>query len=57
MPPTTQIAMKKNAQLAGRKIEQASTNRRGFDEIAVVTAPERVSAQHQSLLHFISQGG
>ena len=27
------------------------------DHLAAVTAPERVSAQHQSLLHFISQGG
>jgi len=24
---------------------------------ATITAPERVSAQHQSMLHFISQGG
>ena len=25
--------------------------------MAAITAPERVSAQHQSLMHFISQGG
>jgi SRSO17 transposase len=31
--------------------------RKSVEPMAAVTAPERVSAQHQSLLHFISQGG
>jgi len=31
--------------------------RKSVEPMAAVTAPARVSAQHQSLLHFISQGG
>jgi len=31
--------------------------RKGVEPMAAVTAPARVSAQHQSMLHFISQGG
>ena len=31
--------------------------RKSVEPMAAVTAPERVSAQHQSLLHFVSQGG
>jgi SRSO17 transposase len=31
--------------------------RKSVEPIAAITAPERVSAQHQSLLHFIGQGG
>jgi len=31
--------------------------RKSVEPLAAITAPERVSAQHQSLLHFISQGG
>jgi SRSO17 transposase len=31
--------------------------RKSVEPMAALTAPERVSAQHQSLLHFISQGG
>lgn len=31
--------------------------RKSVEPIAAITAPARVSAQHQSLLHFISQGG
>ena len=31
--------------------------RKSVEPMAAMTAPERVSAQHQSLLHFISQGG
>jgi SRSO17 transposase len=31
--------------------------RKSVEPIAAVTAPERVSARHQSMLHFISQGG
>jgi SRSO17 transposase len=31
--------------------------RKSVEPMAAITAPERVSAQHQSLLHFISQGG
>jgi hypothetical protein len=30
--------------------------RKSVEPIAAITAPERVSAQHQSLLHFIGQG-
>jgi SRSO17 transposase len=30
--------------------------RKSVEPMAAVTAPTRVSAQHQSLLHFISQG-
>jgi SRSO17 transposase len=30
--------------------------RKSVEPMAAITAPERVSAQHQSLLHFISQG-
>jgi SRSO17 transposase len=33
------------------------SERKSVEPMAAVTAPERVSAQHQSLLHFISQGG
>src|SRR5215468_2883077 len=32
------------------------SERKSVEPMAAVTAPERVSAQHQSLLHFISQG-
>ena len=31
--------------------------RKSVEPMAAITAPERVSAQHQSLLHFVSQGG
>jgi SRSO17 transposase len=31
--------------------------RKSMEPMAALTAPTRVSAQHQSLLHFISQGG
>ena len=31
--------------------------RKSVEPMAALTAPARVSAQHQSLLHFISQGG
>ena len=31
--------------------------RKSVEPMAAITAPARVSAQHQSLLHFISQGG
>jgi SRSO17 transposase len=31
--------------------------RKSVEPMAAMTAPERVSAQHQSMLHFISQGG
>jgi SRSO17 transposase len=31
--------------------------RKSAEPIAAITAPERVSAQHQSLLHFMGQGG
>src|SRR5262245_42579769 len=31
--------------------------RRSVEPMAAITAPARVSAQHQSLLHFVSQGG
>ena len=31
--------------------------RKSVEPIAAITAPERVAAQHQSLLHFIGQGG
>ena len=31
--------------------------RKSVEPMAAVTAPARVSAQHQSMLHFISQGG
>jgi SRSO17 transposase len=31
--------------------------RKSVEPMAAVTAPERVSAQHQSMLHFVSQGG
>src|SRR5215472_235541 len=31
--------------------------RKSVEPMAAITAPERVSAQHQSILHFISQGG
>ena len=31
--------------------------RKSVEPIAAVTAPERVSAQHQLMLHFVSQGG
>jgi SRSO17 transposase len=31
--------------------------RKSVEPIAAITAPARVSAQHQSLLHFIGQGG
>jgi len=31
--------------------------RKSVEPMAAVTAPTRVSAQHQSMLHFISQGG
>jgi SRSO17 transposase len=31
--------------------------RKSVEPIAAITAPARVSAQHQSLLHFVSQGG
>ncbi|HVQ66437.1 MAG TPA: IS701 family transposase [Bradyrhizobium sp.] len=31
--------------------------RKSVEPMAAITAPERVSAQHQSLMHFISQGG
>jgi SRSO17 transposase len=30
--------------------------RKSVEPMAAITAPERVSAQHQSLLHFIAQG-
>ena len=30
--------------------------RKSVEPMAAITAPERVSAQHQSMLHFISQG-
>jgi SRSO17 transposase len=30
--------------------------RKSVEPMAAITAPERVSAQHQSLLHFVSQG-
>jgi len=33
------------------------SERKSVEPMAAVTAPERVSAQHQSMLHFISQGG
>lgn len=33
-----------------------SGNRKSVEPIAAVTAPDRVSAQHQSLLHFVNQG-
>jgi SRSO17 transposase len=33
------------------------SERKSVEPMAAITAPERVSAQHQSLLHFISQGG
>ena len=32
------------------------SQRKSVEPMAAVTAPERVSAQHQSMLHFISQG-
>jgi SRSO17 transposase len=31
--------------------------RKSVEPIAAVTAPDRVSAQHQALLHFVAQGG
>lgn len=31
--------------------------RKCVEPIAAVTAPQRVAAQHQSLLHFVAQGG
>jgi SRSO17 transposase len=31
--------------------------RKSVEPIAAVTAPQRVAAQHQSLLHFVAQGG
>jgi SRSO17 transposase len=31
--------------------------RKSVEPIAAVTAPARVAAQHQSLLHFIGEGG
>src|ERR1700730_12085350 len=31
--------------------------RKSVEPIAAVTAPERTAAQHQSLLHFVGQGG
>src|SRR3972149_1192085 len=31
--------------------------RKSVEPIAAVTAPGRVAAQHQSLLHFVAQGG
>ena len=31
--------------------------RKSVEPMAAMTAPARVSAQHQSMLHFISQGG
>ena len=31
--------------------------RKSVEPIAAVTAPTRVAAQHQSLLHFVAQGG
>ncbi len=31
--------------------------RKSVEPIAAVTAPARVAAQHQSLLHFVAQGG
>jgi SRSO17 transposase len=31
--------------------------RKSVEPIAAIAAPERVSAQYQSLLHFIGQGG
>src|SRR5258705_4046493 len=34
-----------------------SCERKSVEPIATVTAPARVSAQHQSLLHFIGKGG
>jgi SRSO17 transposase len=30
--------------------------RKSVEPMAAITAPERVSAQHQSMLHFIGQG-
>src|ERR1700680_2176676 len=33
------------------------SERKSVEPMAALTAPERVSAQHQSILHFISQGG
>ena len=33
------------------------SERKSVEPMAAVTAPERVSVQHQSMLHFISQGG
>jgi len=30
--------------------------RKSVEPMAAITAPERVSAQHQSMLHFIAQG-
>ena len=32
-------------------------NRKSVEPMAAVTAPERVAAQHQSLLHFVGAGG
>src|SRR5205823_13398628 len=34
-----------------------SGERKSVEPMAAVTAPEQVSAQHQSLLHFIGEGG
>jgi SRSO17 transposase len=31
--------------------------RKSVEPMAAITAPDRISAQHQSLLHFVSQGG
>src|SRR5438128_5006951 len=31
--------------------------RKSVEPMAAITAPERTAAQHQSLLHFIGQGG
>ena len=32
-----------------------SCGRKSIEPIAAITAPERVAAQHQSLLHFVNQ--
>jgi SRSO17 transposase len=31
--------------------------RKSVEPMAAITAPHRTAAQHQSLLHFVSQGG
>ena len=31
--------------------------RKSVEPMAAITAPERTAAQHQSLLHFVGQGG